>query len=151
MIKCHCYILLTNNTWRKIEQKKEKFIMDNSDVEKIEKILEERKSTHDFLIERSKTYGSFIELAKNAFSPGVLDSKTKELMAVSISVVIHCEACAVWHIGAALRAGATDQEILESMDVAIELGGGPATVSIRFALKALEYFRTKGKKQIMRQ
>lgn len=119
--------------------------MDNADVEKIERILQERKSTHDFLIDRSGTYGSFVELAKNAFSPGVLDKKTKELMAVSVSVVIHCEPCLVWHISEALRAGATDQEILESMDVAIELGGGPSTVSIRFALKALEYFRTKEK------
>lgn len=119
--------------------------MEAADIEKIEKILQERKSTHDFLIDRSKTYGSFIELAKNAFSSGVLDKKTKELMAVSISVVIHCEACLVWHISEALRAEANDQEILESMDVAIELGGGPSTVSMRFALKVLEYFRTKEK------
>ncbi len=119
--------------------------MESSDREKIEAMFRERKEAHEFLSARSKTYGAFVRLAQEAFSAGELDRKTKELMAVGISVVIHCEACLVWHIGEALRVGASDQEIIESMEVAMEMGGGPATVTARFALKVLEYFRAKEK------
>jgi len=115
--------------------------MDSADVEKIERIRQDRKDAHRFLSKRSKAYNAFVNLAQTAFTAGELDKKTKELMAVGISLVIHCEPCLVWHIGEALKVGASDQEIIESMEVALEMGGGPATVSARFALKVLEYFR----------
>ena len=121
--------------------------MEASDIEKIEKMRRDRKNAHEFLSGRSNAYGAFAQMANAAFSAGVLDKKTKELMAVSTSLVVHCEPCLVWHIGESLRAGASDEEIIESMEVAMEMGGGPATVSMRFALKVLEYFRTKEKKR----
>ncbi len=121
--------------------------METSDFEKIEKIRRDRKEAHDFLADRSKAYGAFVHLAREAFAEGTLDRKTKELMAVGISIVIHCEPCLVWHIGESLRAGASEQEIIESMEVAMEMGGGPATVTARFALKVMEYFHEKDKKQ----
>ena len=42
-----------------------------------------------------------------------------------------------------MHTGATDEEIYETMDVAIEMGGGPAAAYARFVLKALEYFKEK--------
>lgn len=119
--------------------------MDSADVEKIMKIEKELKAAHDFLSGRSKAYDAFVRLAKESFACGALDPKTKELMAVAISLVIHCEPCLVRHVGEALRAGARDEEIVESIGVAIEMGGGPAVVSSVFAVKVLEYFRDKHK------
>jgi alkylhydroperoxidase/carboxymuconolactone decarboxylase family protein YurZ len=43
-----------------------------------------------------------------------------------------------WHIEQTAAAGASFEEILEAIEVAIEIGGGPATVSARFALEALD-------------
>ena len=43
-----------------------------------------------------------------------------------------------WHIEQAAAAGATMREVLEAVEVAIEMGGGPATVSARFALEVME-------------
>ena len=43
-------------------------------------------------------------------------------------------------INEALKSGASKNQILETIEVAIEMGGGPATVSTRFALKVLEYY-----------
>jgi alkylhydroperoxidase/carboxymuconolactone decarboxylase family protein YurZ len=43
-----------------------------------------------------------------------------------------------WHIEQAAAAGASYREILEAVEVAIEMGGGPATVSARFALDVLD-------------
>lgn len=119
--------------------------MENSDIEKIEKTYRDTMQAHEFLSDRSKTYDAFVRLAREAFTEGALDKKTKELMAVCVSLVIHCEPCLVWHMGECIRLGASDSEIIESMEVAMEMGGGPATVTMRFGLKVLEYFRAKVK------
>ena len=43
-----------------------------------------------------------------------------------------------WHIEQAARDGASMQEVLEAVEVGMEMGGGPATVSARFALEVME-------------
>lgn len=73
-----------------------------------------------------------------AYSNGALSKKQKELIAVGISVVINCESCMEWHITQAASAGASMKEVLEAIEVGIELGGGPATVSARFALEVMD-------------
>ena len=92
-----------------------------------------------------KTYKPFLELEEKAFANGALTKKSKELMALSISIVTKCEPCMEWRLDQALQAGATDEEVYETIDVAIEIGGGPAGAYARFILNALEYF--KGKKE----
>lgn len=57
--------------------------------------------------------------------------------------MINCESCMEWHLREALESGASEKQIIETIEVAIELAGGPATVSSRFALKALEYHKNK--------
>jgi alkylhydroperoxidase/carboxymuconolactone decarboxylase family protein YurZ len=49
-----------------------------------------------------------------------------------------CESCMQWHIEQAAKAGASFEEILEAVEVAIEMGGGRATVSARFALEVMD-------------
>ena len=73
-----------------------------------------------------------------AFSDGALSKKNKELIAVGISLVINCESCMQWHMEQAVESGASKEEVLESIEVGIEMGGGPATVSARFALEVME-------------
>ena len=114
--------------------------MDNTDKEKIEKIIRDREKAHQTLLNKdSKVYKSFIKLERNTFSDGDLKKFHKELIALGISIVINCESCIEWHINEALKSGAKEREIIEAIEVSIEMGGGPATVSSRFALKALEY------------
>jgi AhpD family alkylhydroperoxidase len=116
--------------------------MNKNDREKIEKIIKERKEANDFFISKnSKPYLSFLELEKNTFKSNKLTKNQKELIAVGISVVINCESCMEWHIKEALRSGSSQEEVLEAVEVGIEMGGGPATVSSRFALKVLEYYK----------
>jgi alkylhydroperoxidase/carboxymuconolactone decarboxylase family protein YurZ len=43
-----------------------------------------------------------------------------------------------WHIEQAAAAGATLVELVEAVEVGIEMGGGPATVSARFALEVID-------------
>ena len=68
---------------------------------------------------------------------GALDAKTKELMALAISIATRCEGCINYHTREAIRKGASREQVVETAAVAIEMGGGPASV---YAAQALEAF-----------
>ena len=70
----------------------------------------------------------FSEVHKHATEAGALDTKTKLLEALAIAIAIRCDGCIVQHTKGAIKAGATRQEIIETIDVAIMMGGGPSTV-----------------------
>jgi AhpD family alkylhydroperoxidase len=115
--------------------------MDQRDRDKIEKIIQDRSRAHEKLVAwGSPVYGAFLEMEKAAYAGNTLSKMHKELIAVGISLVLDCESCLEWHIHQALEAGAGREQVLEAIDVGIEMGGGPATVSSRFALKVLEYY-----------
>ena len=82
----------------------------------------------------------FARLHKKAVEDGALSGKAKELMAVAISVAVHCEGCVAYHVHAAVAAGATRAELLETIGVAILMGGGPASVYAADALDAMDQF-----------
>jgi AhpD family alkylhydroperoxidase len=117
--------------------------MSDLNFKKIEQSIDDRKKLHLSFVKNVKTYKSFLELEEKAFGDGALGKKTKELMALSIASVTKCEPCMEWHLDQALQAGAVDEEIYETIDVAIEMGGGQAGAYARFVLKALEYFKEK--------
>ncbi len=52
-----------------------------------------------------------------------------------------------WHAQQAYLSGATDEEIYETIDGAIEMGGGPAAAYVRFALKALDYHKANNERK----
>ena len=81
---------------------------------------------------------AFERFHQAAVATGALDKKTKELIAIGISVVIDCESCMEWHITQAARDSASPEEVLEAVEVAMEMGGGPATASARFALEVMK-------------
>jgi AhpD family alkylhydroperoxidase len=82
----------------------------------------------------------FARLHKKTLEDGALSGKAKELMAVAISIAVHCEGCVAYHVHAALAAGATRPELIETIGVAILMGGGPASVYAAHALDAMDQF-----------
>ena len=107
-------------------------------MDKLREITRRRKQAHKRLLDLdAKVYQAFLAMEAAAFSDGALPGKIKELIAVGISVVIDCESCMQWHIEQAAAAGASQREVLEAVEVGIEMGGGPATVSARFALEVM--------------
>ena len=106
---------------------------------KLAQLTRRRKEAHAQLVSlQSKVYDGFLAMEKAAYSDGALCKKEKELIAVGISVVKDCESCMQWHIEQAANSGASFEEIFEAIEVGIEMGGGPATVSARFALEVME-------------
>lgn len=115
--------------------------MENSDKEKIEQIIKTRKEAHSYYSRKSKVYQSFVDMEQNTYKDSKLSKLQKEFVAIGISVVIDCESCMEWHIKQAIDGGATEDEIIESVEVGIEMGGGPATASARFAMNVLKYYK----------
>ena len=114
-------------------------------MDKLKEITLKRKKAHARLVAlKSPVYQAFLEMEQAAYSDGALPKRTKELIAVGISVVLDCESCMQWHIEQAAQAGATMREVLEAVEVGIEMGGGPATVSARFALDVMEDVYERG-------
>ena len=108
-------------------------------MDRLQELSRKRKEAHGkFLSLNSKVYKAFLDMEKATYSDGALSKKQKELIAVGISVVTNCESCMQWHVEEAAKSGASQQEVLEAIEVGIEMGGGPATVSSRFALDVMD-------------
>ena len=102
-------------------------------------INQKRREAHARLTKlNSKVYKAFLEMEKVTYCDGALSKKNKELIATAIGVVTNCESCMQWHIEQAVKEGATINELLEAVEVAIEMGIGPATVNARFALEVMD-------------
>lgn len=84
-----------------------------------------------------ETMKAFSELGRAATAPGVLDAKTKELLALALSVAARCEPCIGFHTQALAKLGATRQEIDETLAVCTYMGGGP---SLMYAASAVAAF-----------
>lgn len=80
----------------------------------------------------------FDALHKASLVDGALDSKTKELIALGIAITVRCDGCISFHVHDALTAGASKEEIAETVSVAILMGGGPSVVYGIEAMQATE-------------
>jgi AhpD family alkylhydroperoxidase len=92
------------------------------------------------IAEIPNTMAGFGQLHSAAVAPEALDRKTKELIALSIGITLRCNGCIAFHVHDALQAGANRQEMLETIGVAIMMGGGPSMVYGCEALEALNQF-----------
>ena len=95
--------------------------------------------------ELSGPMGGFANLHKAATAKGALDAKTKELIALGIAVAVRCESCIAFHVHDALAAGASRAEVLDTLGVAVMMGGGPAAMYACDAFSALEQFESERK------
>jgi AhpD family alkylhydroperoxidase len=73
-------------------------------------------------------YDGYRRMHSAVFRAGALDQKTKELIALALSVGKQCDGCIAAHARGAARAAATEAEVAEALGVAIAMNGGPATV-----------------------
>ncbi len=86
----------------------------------------------------------FMKLHQSSLADGVLSNKTKELIALAIAITVRCDGCISTHVHDALRAKVNREEILETIGVAIMMGGGPAVIYGCEALEALDQYEKSG-------
>ena len=85
----------------------------------------------------SKAFG---DLGRAATSDGALDRKTKELIALALSVAARCDPCIGFHMQTLVKLGVTRQEVDEVVGVATYMGGGPSLMYAAAAIAAFEEF-----------
>ena len=85
-----------------------------------------------------KVMGTYNRLHRIVTTDGALSHKVKELMALGIAITVRCDGCIAYHVNESLEAGATHEEIVETIGVAIMMGGGPSVMYGAEALAAVE-------------
>jgi AhpD family alkylhydroperoxidase len=83
---------------------------------------------------------SFGDLGRAATVSGVLDKKTKELIALALSVAARCDPCIGFHMQTLVKLGVTRQEVEETLGVTTYMGGGPSLMYAASAIAAFDEF-----------
>lgn len=79
----------------------------------------------------------FMALDSRAYENGEIPEKYKELMGLVGSMVLRCNDCITYHIDSAYKAGCTEEEILEAMNIALVIGGSIVIPHLRHAIEVL--------------
>lgn len=87
-----------------------------------------------------ETMQGFSKMAQGALKDGAVSVKNKELIALGIGISSRCEGCIQAHVKKAIDAGATREEMHETIGVAILMSGGPGTVYGAIAYDVIEEF-----------
>ena len=85
---------------------------------------------------------AFENFSRTVFRAGALPEKTKQLIAVAVAHVTQCTYCIRGHTKAALRHGATREEIMEAIWVAAEMRAGGAYAHTAVSLTAMDEAET---------
>uniref|UniRef100_Q07IF2 Alkylhydroperoxidase like protein, AhpD family n=1 Tax=Rhodopseudomonas palustris (strain BisA53) TaxID=316055 RepID=Q07IF2_RHOP5 len=85
----------------------------------------------------------FSAIAQAALKANALDTKTKELIALAIAVATRCDGCIGFHAEAAVKHGASRDEVMETMGMAIYMGAGPSVMYAAQAVEAYDQFVQK--------
>jgi AhpD family alkylhydroperoxidase len=83
------------------------------------------------------TLRGYQTLSGAAQKNGRLDPKTAELIAIAVAVTLRCDGCIAVHTKAAVKHGATREEITDALGVAVALNAGAAMVYSARAIDAV--------------
>ncbi|HLS69256.1 MAG TPA: carboxymuconolactone decarboxylase family protein [Kiloniellales bacterium] len=86
---------------------------------------------------------AFQNFSKTVFADGALSAKMKQIIAVAVAHVTQCPYCIKGHTKAALRHGASEQELLEAIWVAAEMRAGGAYAHSLLAIQEMEQAKAK--------
>ena len=85
----------------------------------------------------------FYNLDSSVYNEGSLSVKIKELMGLVASIVMRCEGCIKYHIIRCYEENIKDSELIESISIALIVGGSITIPHIREALKLWEQMKEK--------
>lgn len=107
------------------------------------RIIENKKRTSALFRAAPEAMKAFGGLMAAVSKDGALPALHKELMALAIATVTRCDGCIIHHVEEAIRYGAQRAQVIEAITVAVEMGGGPATVYGSMALAAFDEMSAK--------
>lgn len=90
--------------------------------------------------EMPEVMAGFNAIASAATKDGALDKKTKELIAMALAVANHCPGCIGFHSQTLVKLNISREELIETLGMAVYMGGGPSLMYAAEALDAFEEF-----------
>jgi AhpD family alkylhydroperoxidase len=107
-------------------------------MNQVEEFNSYRERMNDVILkDNNKIIKRIFNLDTNAFAPGALDVKTKELLGLVASTVLRCDDCIKYHLETSYKEGITKEEVMEAMGIATLVGG---TIVIPHLRKAYEFW-----------
>lgn len=96
-----------------------------------------QKMNEKILGDNNKIIKRIFNLDTNAYAPGALDVKTKELLGLVASAVLRCDDCVKYHLETSYKEGLTKEEVMEALSIATLVGG---TIVIPHLRRAYEFW-----------
>jgi AhpD family alkylhydroperoxidase len=113
-------------------------------MDRIEEFNAYRQKMNDRIFEiEHRGIKRFFNLDTAAYSDGVLDAKTKELLGLVASMVLRCNDCIDYHVLQCIEAGFTDEELFDAMNVAMIVGGSIVIPHLRHGVETIDMVREK--------
>lgn len=85
-----------------------------------------------------RDFNKFFALDNKAYIEGALSAKTKELMGLSASMVLRCNDCIFYHVDRSIQEGASREELMETFNVALIVGGSIVIPHLRYAFEVMD-------------
>ena len=85
-----------------------------------------------------RDFNKFFALDNKAYIDGALNAKVKELMGLVASMVLRCNDCIFYHIDRSIQEGATREELQESFNIALIVGGSIVIPHLRYAFEVMD-------------
>jgi AhpD family alkylhydroperoxidase len=92
-----------------------------------------------------RDFNKFFALDNKAYVEGALPVKTKELMGLVASMVLRCNDCILYHIDRSIQEGATKEELYESFNIALIVGGSIVIPHLRYAVEKMDEIMNENK------
>lgn len=104
----------------------------------VEEFNSYRERMNDKILkDNNKIIKRIFNLDTNAFAPGALDIKTKELLGLVASTVLRCDDCVRYHLETCFKEGISKEEVVETLGIATLIGG---TIVIPHLRRAYEFW-----------
>ncbi|MFN4763244.1 carboxymuconolactone decarboxylase family protein [Gillisia sp. Q332] len=104
----------------------------------VEEFNSYRERMNDKILkDNNKIIKRIFNLDTNAFAPGALDIKTKELLGLVASTVLRCDDCVRYHLETCYKEGISKEEVVETLGIATLIGG---TIVIPHLRRAYEFW-----------
>ncbi len=104
----------------------------------VEEFNEYRQKMNDKILgDNNKVIKRIFNLDTNAYAPGALDLKTKELLGLVASAVLRCDDCIKYHLETSYKEGLSKEEVMEALSIATLVGG---TIVIPHLRRAYEFW-----------
>lgn len=111
----------------------------------LQKFREQREEMNEKILDLNHLgIKRFFNLDSNTYKDGALPSQTKELLGLVASTVLRCNDCIDYHLEQCAKTGSSKDEIVESLNVALVVGGSIVIPHLRHAIQTLELLEAEG-------